>query len=561
MSLQEYQCDGCDKHQYFEKKPECCPICDCSELRVVPSRVSTHISNQRLIYEDFKHQPYTHWFAISEFIDNSVSSYLEHKDKLREINGDNYVLDVHIDFSKVNQGTLTIEDNAAGIDPERYEKAFSIGALRTPNAEYNQTLNEYGRGMKVAGFWFSPTWEVESSFLGDPVQKHVVMSLDNMTKENGYAADVKIRKQKANKSFTRLTLTQLKSSGYKKWPKPATVSKIKRHLSDIYRVLIDDSDGQPQLRLFWKFDQDDGFERIYPQDYGFLKAKKAKSEDPQEITWSAKYNWSLGEGKSISAHFGILAKGSYKQAGFIVYRKDRGILGTGEKKWKPERIFKATNSFESLRLFGFVNVEGFRKLPSTDNIDWEGKEEIVIDGIIHHLTLPEMDFIHQVKNHKQPKPKNSVNTIVKEPTERLEQSETSNKTLDEVTKPNIEGQSIDIPEDTFVPKGSGTIKLEHDGTSWIVNYKVTTEPTFKDYVKVEQNHGLDIEGTRNLDITIGLESPFLNRYARSPESYEPLLRIAVAICVSEKLAELAIPDADLVRINLNKILEWNFNDD
>tara|TARA_B110000495_G_C22674163_1_gene398295 strand:- start:321 stop:635 length:315 start_codon:yes stop_codon:yes gene_type:complete len=55
---------------------------------------------------------YKAWFAIGEFVDNSIQSYIDNKPKLKSLHGSSYKLKISIYISK---SKIEIRDNAAGI--------------------------------------------------------------------------------------------------------------------------------------------------------------------------------------------------------------------------------------------------------------------------------------------------------------------------------------------------------------------------------------------------------------------------------------------------------------
>lgn len=65
-------------------------------------------------YELYQIASYTHWFAIGEFIDNSITSAFLNWEELLKLYGGKYQLNIEIDFDN-DAKTLTIIDNAAGI--------------------------------------------------------------------------------------------------------------------------------------------------------------------------------------------------------------------------------------------------------------------------------------------------------------------------------------------------------------------------------------------------------------------------------------------------------------
>ena len=55
---------------------------------------------------------YRAWYAIAEFVDNSLQSYLQNKANLKKLHGANFKLKIAI---YVTKSKIQIVDNAAGI--------------------------------------------------------------------------------------------------------------------------------------------------------------------------------------------------------------------------------------------------------------------------------------------------------------------------------------------------------------------------------------------------------------------------------------------------------------
>ena len=67
---------------------------------------------------------YRPWYAIAEFVDNSVQSYLANKKILNKLHK-NFVCKINIE---VTSSMIKIYDNAAGISQKDYQRAFRAAA-------------------------------------------------------------------------------------------------------------------------------------------------------------------------------------------------------------------------------------------------------------------------------------------------------------------------------------------------------------------------------------------------------------------------------------------------
>ena len=113
------------------------------------------------------HLNYKAWFALAEFVDNSIQSSIDSRKALKVTDGSDYALRVDIKFDPMAQ-QITITDNAAGIALKNYHRAFRPAGI-PPDAT---GLSEFGMGMKSAACWFALNWSVRSSALGESTERN-----------------------------------------------------------------------------------------------------------------------------------------------------------------------------------------------------------------------------------------------------------------------------------------------------------------------------------------------------------------------------------------------------
>src|SRR5277367_6800668 len=98
---------------------------------MLPSSASPPSSQQRVsirpgvgILSVLRHLNYKPWFAMAEFVDNSLQSYLQNRDQLEKLHGKDFRLKVDIEIDRSDETRITIRDNAAGIASTDYARAF-----------------------------------------------------------------------------------------------------------------------------------------------------------------------------------------------------------------------------------------------------------------------------------------------------------------------------------------------------------------------------------------------------------------------------------------------------
>ena len=76
-----------------------------------------------------RHLKYKPWFAMAEFVDNSLQSYFLHRDALQRLHGDEFRLRVEIELDRSDEMRIKVRDNAAGIASSEYARAFRAAEL------------------------------------------------------------------------------------------------------------------------------------------------------------------------------------------------------------------------------------------------------------------------------------------------------------------------------------------------------------------------------------------------------------------------------------------------
>src|ERR1700730_12335773 len=76
-----------------------------------------------------RHLNYRSWFALAEFVDNSLQSYLSREAELKTLHGENFKLIVQIDIDANKPARISIRDNAGGIALKDFGRAFRPAAV------------------------------------------------------------------------------------------------------------------------------------------------------------------------------------------------------------------------------------------------------------------------------------------------------------------------------------------------------------------------------------------------------------------------------------------------
>lgn len=131
--------------------------------------------------------------------------------------------------------------------------------------------------------------------------------------------------------------------------------------------------------------------------------------DGKEKVWEKDIDISFdfnGETKRVYGFIGLLDEGSTSGAGFTLIRYGRVIVGGYENGYRPEEIFEKSNSYVYQRLFGELNLDGWRVTQTKDAFDLYGGLE---DVLIEKLKAECEDYRKKAKEYRK-RPKASINT-------------------------------------------------------------------------------------------------------------------------------------------------------
>lgn len=489
-----------------------------------------------------KHLNYSPWFALAEFVDNSVQSFIDYKNELIDIEGESFKLNVDIELDTTNGGRITIRDNAAGIHERDFSRAFRPAEVPIDTSG----LSEFGMGMKSAACWFSPTWYVRGSALGEPYEKTVNFDISKIVRDEIEELDVEIRQAPDKVHFTEIVLNNLH-----RIPIGRTVGRIKEHLRDIYRIFI--RENLMVLRF-------NGEELIY-QEPEMLVAPYYKDESGVPICWRKNIDFDFGEGLRAHGFAAIRKTASTSRAGFALFRRKRLIQGSGDEGYRPEYIFGKPNSFIFQRVFGELHLEGFDVSHTKDGFQWDENEEPFLELLKDELSKPEFPLLQQAREHRVQR---QLEDYRKGAEEAVDQTSEAIKDHVPAVLSTITAESdIHNPPETLTVASSVTrrvIDVELHGNPWRVILELSYDPAVGDWLEISDQianqENSSIESSHIVGLRLSLVHPFMERFGgMDQDQIEPLLRVAVAIGLAEVAArESGVRMVGTVRRNINELL-------
>ena len=487
-----------------------------------------------------RHLNYKPWFALAEFVDNSLQSFFANRKRLQAMHGRTFPLSVSIVLETEAPGRITIRDNAAGIAEKDYARAFKPAEVPPDRSG----LSEFGMGMKSAACWLAANWSVRTSALGEAIERRIQFDVSDIVENRVENIDVTVSKAREQDHFTELVLDNLH-----KIPQGRTVGKIKDHLADIYRVFI--RDGSLTLTF-------NGEPLVYNEP-PILNAPYYRTPAGQAILWRKEIDFDFGDGLRAWGFAALREKGSVSSAGFALFRRNRLIQGSGDEGYRPASIFGQSNSYRYQRLFGELHLEGFEVSHTKDGFRWEEHEEVFLEFLSEHLDEKPVCLLDQAEGHRSRPSRNAVAQKAKAAVERT--AAVIHASAPEVIEEEIDSGPVEEPPPTELQlpietTSERTIDLELKGRPWRIIIEITNDPAIGEWVSLSDNQPAHDKDRRVLAVRLSMAHPFSERFlGANGENVESLLRLAAAIALAETTArESGVKQAGTFRRTINELL-------
>lgn len=501
------------------------------------------------------HLNYKAWFALAEFVDNSIQSSINRKRELSQIDGGSFQLRVDIVFDPIEKA-ITITDNAAGISSKEYQRAFRPAEI-PPDAT---GLSEFGMGMKSAACWFAPNWSVRTSALGEPIERTVFFDIDQIVHDSIEELNIGSMVVGADKHYTEVRLDNIR-----RFPRGKTVHKIKEHLASIYRVYL--RDGDLVLRV-------DGEDLAY-EDPEILRAPSYKDPESPQVDWKLDVDIDLGEGRSASGFVAIRKTASTRLAGLSLFRRKRLILGSVDETYRPEEIFGRSNTYPFQRIFGEINLRGFFVSHTKDGVKWEECEDDFLVKLRQAISSDEFPLLQQAREHRSKTGAKASRKAAAQALEstaaRLQGKEIPLSTVDlfstigssprdrdsEIQPDGYENTDGNAQSEPTVHEAEvAEIRFGFRGAPWIVRVELSYSEQESEWLSISDRPSIIDPDPRQVSVRIAMLHPFMAQYPTlDAEAFSAILRLAAAMGLAEVVAsELAEKGSSSIRRLTNEIL-------
>lgn len=481
------------------------------------------IALQPSVYSTFRALNNTVALTLSEYVDNSVQSYLNNKDLLHATKPD-YKFWVKIGINQV-ENRITIIDNAAGIDEKNYVRAFEPA-----NIPLDATgLNEFGMGMKTASVWLADKWTVRTKALGENVERFTEFDIKKVIDENKEELTVTEVPKEKNEHYTEIILSKLSPNA----PSSNQMDKIRRHLSSIYRKFI--RNGEVEIII--------NGETLKSPIYEILEAPYYKSPDGEEIYWCKNIDFELGDYKA-KGFIAILKNIQNNANGLVLLRRGRVIVGGGEDRYFPQVIFGQSGNFRYKRFFGELELEGFDVTFNKNGFRDEDDLSAFMEALRDELRDPNFNLFSQADNYRQ-KTKEQ-NTEIAKKIVSTHNKETKPKQLTRQIQ-DVESRALNVQyqkqnQELIINAetlGSISETFQFGSDTYKFRVDLVTQGETDALYSVSQEK----EVSETFDIPcivckINLSHPFFNRFEQFKKGadYQPIVAIFKALALAEFLA-------------------------
>jgi hypothetical protein len=502
---------------------------------------------------------YKPWIALGEMVDNSIQSYLEHKEELRAIHGDSYRLMIDIQFEGGRDPRILVEDNAAGIYEKDVDRAFTPAA-RPPD---RTGISQYGIGMKSAATWYSNHYVITSQALGESVTRIVTFDIERIIEEEIEELDVIEEPKKSNQHGTRIVMRDL----HQGIPTGQTLGKIRSYIASIYREFIRSEDigitvagellsyHQPALLHSAYWDTDKG-----PAADSLDRRWLIQIDITLDESWEADVSPNrANRPPRIRGWMGILKEGSTRQSGLALIWRNKVVVGAGsmaqgdEDSYRPQSIFGATTTFPFQRMIGELDVSSLQVTTFKDQIDWRAGQEVEMQQKIRAaIDAGDEPLLRMAKNYRSTVKTKPIQDEVRKSLD--EASEAARRIVAEVAN--------ETPEDLIRFDPSEPPLSSDDSDGLMTQIPFSTNPPlnliFEICTRSGDNQWLRLDSRTNGDwhLTLNRSHPFMNSFANLPGAdLDPIIRIAMGIGLAEISARNSgLEFSSFIRKKLNEML-------
>lgn len=467
------------------------------------------VSPDMQFYNLLESFPYTVKNALSEYIDNALEAY--RTAKKNSIKNLPEILTITIDITKKR---IIIDDNGTGIAASEIQRAMKPAAKSK-----EQSLNEFGIGMKAASVWFGKKWTLKSYPFDGTQPFSLNFDLNELLIEGIHELTIN-KIENREYSGVEIILENLHHEIDEEQAK-----RVWKDLQETYQLFCSRKDPEPILNLILKYNNKTlekvDFSTIIVANEALvfplckLKNNLLYAIGP-DITWKTNIEFKFN-GKKVHGFISLGKESSQKtNPGLRLFRYGRLIKGTSDAHFRPQQLLGQANKHAPSRFYAELHLDG----QAISN----SKGEFTFD---EYLFLQEIEKIPEVKQYiEQAENYRSIKAAKGQYIHFETLEEFEKKTNKKLKKTNF--QHVNNLKNI----GDFTIKIEHSGIESKIdiideNDKLKNDENINDNT---QNNDLYKISEKEDNIIYSKE---LNKYLtllkvnKLPKFYKSLCRISL----------------------------------
>lgn len=365
-----------------------------SDLNSISRKID--VSPDMSFYSLLESFSYTVKNALSEYIDNALEAY--RKAKKNQIPDLADILTITINISKER---IIIDDNGTGIPISEIQRA-----MKPAHKSNEQSLSEFGIGMKAASFWFGKKWTLKSYPLDRSQPFSLVLDLEELIKQEKNEININDIEQR-NYTGVEIILENLNNE--------IDLDQAKRvwiDLQETYQLFCSRKDPQPILKLLFKYND----KTLAEKDFSKLTVANeslefplckliSKLKDSQLYAIGPKRKWKeniefMFNQKKVHGFISLGKESSQAlNPGLRLFRFGRLIKGTSTTPNRPTTLLGTANKHAPSRFYAELHLDG--QAISNSKGDFIFDEYLFLNELKKIPCVTE--FIDQAENYRSTK--------------------------------------------------------------------------------------------------------------------------------------------------------------
>lgn len=483
------------------------------------SLTTVNIRPEVNVYATYRRLSYRPWFAIAEFVDNSTQNYYDHREELlRKFKSKKTTGQLRVEVSYDSESnSLMVLDNANGMEMEELTRAL---VLNRPPPDPSGRC-EYGMGLKTAACWFGRTWTIDTSRLGSTRALTATVHVPDLAGNKTEEIPVHERSAYPKAHFTRITIEGLYNP-----IRGRTVGRIRDQLASMYRRDL----RSGEVDILWN-GEPIAFEEapILAENLGGGVTRAWRKEVDLDVPWDG-HDQTL----KVRGWVGIRIPASQRDAGFVLFRRGRVIVGGPGEGYKPVEIFGQGNTFRSQRLIGELHMDHWPITQAKDAFDWSGGLE---DALIEHLKTACQDYMEYAEGYRQATRRVTCTEmeLASERTQNMFSDQRFGSAVaQEVAFPyplkTEEEERADAAKLKAVSEGPLVYRLDVGTETWL--FRLHWQDQLSDAHWMQVSYPQDNE----IDIFLNMAHPFFVPHLGERRILELLQKFVLSLALAERLA-------------------------